>query len=105
MTKKVEDESRIVQRERGAEYYFGKESDKDLNKAVYWLSLAAENGDVIAADLLGMIYRYGEDDIIPADLLKCAHFFELAWKAGSESSLKSFIEVSLKIYSSRVVCS
>lgn len=76
----------------GFEYLLGKDVEKNLDLAVWWFKEAANNGSVDAAEMLGMIYRNGFDDYIAQDIMASAYWYEMAWKNGSESSFKKYME-------------
>jgi TPR repeat protein len=68
----------------GLDYVNGTGEPKDLQKAVYWLTLAADKGHRVAQAQLGDLYEDG--DGVPADLTKAFHYHKLGaeqrwWRA------------------------
>jgi len=70
----------------------GKNIEKNLDLAICWFKEAANNGSTDAAEMLGMIYRFGFDDYIAQDIMASSYWYEMAWRNGSESAFESFIE-------------
>jgi len=67
--------------ELGRQYFNGEGVPKDLEKAVYWYTKAAELGDGSAQWVLGEMYFFGNE--IPKDLKKAVYWNTKAAKQGN----------------------
>lgn len=82
----------------GFRYFRGEFVRQDVDSALYWLSKAAENGDISAANNLG--YLLTESDIIPHDYEEAFRWFSKGAEAGlpeSESQLADLYRQGLGI--------
>ena len=68
----------------GLLYGLGRGTDKDMEKAIYWLGKAAEQGDINAKRELGLIYYNGHGVI--RDYKKAAKWYKEAAKQGDAKS-------------------
>jgi len=73
----------------GLSYYKGDGVPKDIEKAIYWFTKAAEQGQALAQNGLGCCYYKGEG--VPKDLKKAVYWWTKAADQGqaeAQSSLR-----------------
>ena len=66
----------LAQFNLGLIYYKGEYVERDINKAIHYLSLAANQNDVCAQFNLGLIYHKG--DYVNRNINKAIHYYSLA---------------------------
>ena len=70
----------MAQANVGANYYMARGTDKDVAKAIKWLSAAAEHGDLNGLFNLAVLYSKGEG--VEQDYERAADLYEKAAKCG-----------------------
>lgn len=76
----------------GFRYYKGEALNKDIDSALYWIRLAADEGDITAAANLG--YLLLDSDDIPHDTVEGARWIEIAARAGVREAQIKFVELN-----------
>ena len=82
----------------GQMYYDGKYVKKDTNKAIHYLTLAANKNDPNAQHMLGRLYTEGEN--VDHDLNKAIYYYTLA---ANQSFLKSLNNLGFMYYVGKYV--
>jgi len=70
--------------DKGVQYLLGRGVPKDNEKALYYFSEAAEQGDPLAQNELGFMYAAGKGT--PRDYKKAYYYYDLAAKHGLASA-------------------
>lgn len=82
----------------GFRYYTGHGMPQDIDSALYWIRLAADEGDITAAANLG--YLLSESELIPHDSVEAVKWIEQAAMAGVREAQIKLIDFKRDEWSS-----